>query len=500
MNTEATPAIDLAEPRRLHVVGVGGTGMNAVAAVLVGMGHHVTGSDIRESVAVQRVRALGAEVMIGHDPAAVVGVDAVITSTAVPESNPEIRAAHESGIPVLHRSKILGALAKMHRTVAVAGTHGKTTTSSMLTLALRAAGEQPSFVIGGDVNEIGTGAGWDAGDLFVVEADESDGTFLDLGTGAVIVTSVEPDHLEHYGSDPVQAAAALHEAFGTFIGEATGPRVICLDDNGAAQLAERGGCITYGIDERADYRIVNIKAGRTAISFEVHGPDGQRVGIDLPLPGMHNARNATAAFAMARELGVATEPVAQALSRFGGVARRYEFRGSIEGVTFIDDYAHIPGELSAALDTAAAGDFDRIVAVFQPHRYSRTASLWQTFGDAFVDADVVVLTDVYAAGERPRPGVSGELLVHAVLDAHPRTRVVYLPHRDDLVAFLNRELRSGDACLTLGAGDITTLSTDVLAAWQGVRASAIGTDENGVVSNGVEPTKPGPAEQGEAAR
>jgi len=469
--------LDLSTPRRLHVVGVGGTGMNAVAAVLIGMGHHVTGSDLKESAAVQRVRALGAQVRIGHDPGVVEGVDAVVTSTAVPATNPEIRAARAAGVPVLHRSKILGELARTHRSVAIAGTHGKTTTSSMLTLALRHAGWQPSFVIGGDVNEIGTGAGWGDGDVFVVEADESDGTFLELATGAVVVTSVEPDHLEHYGSDPEHAAEALHDAFVEFLTGATGPRVICVDEPGAAALATVAPCVTYGTDERADHRIVDVVASRAQISFTVRAPDGVSTRLDLPLPGLHNARNATAAFVMALELGAPPEPIVEALGHFGGVARRYEFRGSARGVTFVDDYAHIPGELTAALATAATGRFDRVVAVFQPHRYSRTATLWRSFADAFVDAEVVVLTDVYAAGEAPRPGVSGELIVDAVLDAHPRARVVYLPRRDDLVAFLTSELRAGDVCLTLGAGDITTLSADVLASWRGVREPTAGSGE-----------------------
>ncbi len=231
--------IDLTTPRRLHVVGVGGTGMNAVASVLLGMGHHVTGSDLKDSVAVQRVRAQGAQVQIGHDPALVVGVDAVVTSTAVPDSNPEIRAAHAAGIPVLHRSEVLGEIARITRAIAVAGTHGKTTTSSMLALALREAGWRPSFVIGGDVNEIGTGAGWDDGEVFVVEADESDGSFLRLGTGAVIVTSIEPDHLEHYAADGVDPFEALTAAFASFVSGTPGPRVVCLDDAGAAALRAR---------------------------------------------------------------------------------------------------------------------------------------------------------------------------------------------------------------------------------------------------------------------
>ncbi len=475
--------IDLSSPRRLHVVGVGGTGMNAVAAVLIGMGHDVSGSDLRESVAVQRVRSLGATVFLGHDPAHVVGVEAVVTSTAVPESNPEIHAANASGIPVLHRSEVLGLIAKMRKTVAVAGTHGKTTTSSMITLALRGAGVHPSFVIGGDVNEIGTGAGWDDGDIFVVEADESDGSFLRLGTGDVIVTSIEADHLEHYGSDPDIALVQLCAAFEQFVAGAPGVRVVCIDDEFAAALTKRFACVTYGTSPNAHYRITDLIESRTTITFVIEHAMHAPVTVHLPVPGVHNARNATAAYAYAIESGVDGHAIIEALERFGGVARRFEFRGEARGVTFIDDYAHIPGELVAALHTAAAGSFERVIAVFQPHRYSRTESLWRSFANAFVDADVVVLTDIYGAGESPRPGVNGHLLVRAILDAHPRARVVYLPRRADLVAFLDQELRQGDACVTLGAGDITSLGREIMDSWEGIRDPATRTGENGQMTS-----------------
>lgn len=469
---------DLTTPRRIHVVGVGGTGMNAVASVLVDMGHVVTGSDIKESVAVERVRARGATVTIGHDPARVDGVDVVVTSTAVPATNPEIVAAHDRAIPVAHRSEVLGAIARMGRSVAVAGTHGKTTTSSMLALALRAAGWHTSFVIGGDVNEIGTGAGWDEGGVFVVEADESDGSFLQLGSGGVVVTSIEPDHLEHYGSGE-RGWEALQDAFLRFVSDAAGPRVICVDDPVAAALATQVDAVTYGTAEGADHRIVDVVPGRSSISFTVRTAGREDITVALPLPGLHNARNATAVLAMAGELGAPITPVVESLARFGGVARRFEFKGVARGVTFVDDYAHIPGELVAAQHAARDGAWRRVVSVFQPHRYSRTEALWPTFADAFDDADVLVLTDVYAAGEAPRPGVSGALLVRAVLDRHPRKRVVYLPRRADLAPFLAGELRDGDLCLTLGAGDVTGVSAEVRASW-----ARAGGDQVGLAAGG----------------
>jgi UDP-N-acetylmuramate--alanine ligase len=455
-------AIDLTHPRSLHVIGVGGTGMNAVASVLVGMGHHVTGSDIKSSAAVERVRAQGVTVFIGHDPANIGDVDAVVISTAVPERNIEVQEARRRGIPVLHRSEALGAIAHIRRTVAVAGTHGKTTTSSMLALVLREAGLQPSFVIGGDVNEIGTGAGWGEGDLFVVEADESDGSFLRLNTGAVVVTNVEPDHLEHYGGWP-----GLEAAFEEFVREAPGPRVLCADDERAAALAGTFGGVTYGTSAEADYRIVDVVGERASSHFAVVHQGQELARVTLPLAGIHNARNATAALVAGVLMGAPVEAAVTALGRFAGVARRFEFRGSAAGVTFIDDYAHLPTEVEAALAAANGGGWRRVVCAFQPHRYSRTATLWADFADAFGGANVLALTDVYAAGEAPRPGVSGELLVHAVLDAHPWKRVAYLPRRTDLAGYLAGELRPGDLCLTLGAGDITLLADEVQARLDG---------------------------------
>jgi UDP-N-acetylmuramate--alanine ligase len=447
--------LDLSRPLAVHVVGIGGAGMSAIATVLAAMGHRVSGSDLRSSPGTERLRALGIEVFVGHDVAHVGAVDAVTISTAVPPANPEAVAARERGIPVLRRAEALAAIARTRRTVAVAGTHGKTTTSSMLALVLVEAGLRPSFVIGGDVNEIGTGAVWDEGEWFVVEADESDGTFLELAPEAALVTNVEPDHLDHWGGFD-----ALSKAFVGFLGEAPGPKVVCADD---PLLAGLGHC-TYGTSPAADFRMVDVRGGRSSVRFTVeHG--GTALGeIVLPVPGLHNARNACGALAMGLELGASFEAAARALSRYGGVARRFQFRGERDGVTFVDDYAHLPSEVRAAIAAARDGDWQRVVAVFQPHRFSRTASLWRDFADAFVDADVVVLTDVYGAGEAPRPGVSGKLLVYAVLDAHPTARVAYLPTRPELLAYLRRLLRAGDLCLTLGAGDVTTLADELFAS------------------------------------
>ena len=452
--------LDLATPRRVHVVGVGGAGLSAIATVLAGMGHRVTGSDLKDSPGLTRLRAAGVAVTVGHRAENLGDAEAVAVSTAIPPTNPEVVAAGERGVPVLRRAEVLAAIAATRRTVAVAGTHGKTTTSSMLALVLSEAGMRPSFVVGGELNEIGSGAVWDDGEWFVVEADESDGTFLELGAEAALVTNVEPDHLEHYGS-----WAALRDAFRRFVAAAPGPRVVCADDAEAAAVADAvGGCVTYGTAAGADWRMVDVRAERAGVSFDlVHGDEV--VGrVALPVPGVHNARNAAGALVTAVALGAPVDAGLRALARYAGVARRFQFRGEAAGVTFVDDYAHLPTEVRAALAAARAGGWRRVVCVFQPHRYSRTAALWQDFADAFDDADVLVLTDVYAAGEAPRPGVTGALLVNAVLDAHPWRRLAYFPRRSELVPFLARELRPGDLCLTLGAGDLTSVPDEVRAA------------------------------------
>lgn len=454
------PALDLAMPLRIHVVGAGGAGMSAIASVLAAMGHTVSGSDVRGSPSLERLRAAGAAVVVGHHRDNVGQVDVVAVSSAVGRSNPEVAAATERGIPVLSRADILAAICATRRTVAVAGTHGKTTTASMLALMLVEAGAQPSFIIGGELNEIGTGAVWDTGEWLVVEADESDGTFLRLSPEAAVLTSVEPDHLEYHGS-----FRALVASFDRFLASVPGPRAVCADDPTAAGLAAAQGASTYGTSADAGWCMVAIERSRAQTSFDLE-VNGERLGrLQVGVPGLHNARNAAGAAAISLSLGARFEHVKRALARFAGVARRFQFRGSERGVSFVDDYAHLPGEVAAALSTAADGDWERVVCVFQPHRYSRTATLWADFADSFVAADLVVVCDVYPAGEEPRPGITGALVARAVTDAHPAANVVYLGTRPEVVDFLTTSLRPGDVCLTLGAGDLTTLADELTTAW-----------------------------------
>jgi UDP-N-acetylmuramate--alanine ligase len=458
--------LDLSIPRRLHVVGVGGPGMSAVAIALAEMGHDVSGSDLRDHPVLERVRAAGVEVHIGHDRALVHGVDAVTASTAIPARNIELAEARERGVTLLTRAGMLASICARADSVAVAGTHGKTTTTSMLMLVLAGAGLRPSFVVGGDVTDVGTGAQWTGERWLVVEADESDGTHLELPLYGAILTNVEIDHLDHYGTFD-----AIVEGFDRFLGQIAGPKVVCGDDEVTLGLARRHGARTYGLGEGCDVRAVDIVADSGAFRFTVErrAPDGStaRLGeIALPLRGLHNVTNAVGVVAMALDLGVAFDDISAALARFGGVARRFDVRGHHGGATFVDDYAHLPSEIAAVIAAArGSGDgWTRVVAVFQPNRYNRIAEMWHEYHSAFVGADVVVLTDVYPSGTVPIPGVTGKLLVNAVTEAHPEQRVVWLPRRDDLVAFLRDEVRAGDVCISMGCGDIATLPSEVLDA------------------------------------
>lgn len=450
---------DLTVPQRVHVIGVGGAAMSAIARILKALGHDVSGSDANETPYLHGLADEGVVIHIGYDAANVGGVDLVAVQSALRADHPEVTAARAAGIRMVTRPEVQGAVGRMRETIAVAGTHGKTTTTAMLALALRGAGRDPSFIVGGIVGGIGTGSHWGETGVFVVEADESDGTFLRLGAHGVIVTNVEPDHLDHWGD-----FAALQRAFVEFVAAAPGPRVVCADDAGAGAIAlEVGDCTTYGTVEGADYRLVDGM---------VRCPDGEAVPLTVPIPGLHNALNATAAFAMSDLLGADRAAVAASLASFPGVARRWEPRGEVAGVTFVDSYDHLPTEVRAVLAGAREGVWQRIVCVFQPHRYTRTRDVHREFADAFVDADLLAVTDVYAAGQVPIPGVTGKLVVDAVLDAHPWKRVAWVPKRSDVVCWLLAELRPGDLCLTLGAGDLTTLPDEVIDALRRSRPDA----------------------------
>lgn len=437
--------------------------MSAIAKVLLELGMPVSGSDIKESANCVRLREQGAEITIGHASENVTGAATVVISSAIPESNPEIVAAREQGIEVLVRAQMLAKLGESKTTIAVAGTHGKTTTTSMIALVLERGGLQPTFLIGGEVNDIGSNAKHGAGDLMVVEADESDGSFLHLSPHVAVVTNVEADHLDHY-----QTLDRVHAAFEDFLKKvpSDGAAVICGDDKDLLAIAGRAGVktVTYGFADSNDFVASDVCASDGGTSFSV-SERGRELGrAALRVPGKHNVANGMATIALCRRLGMEFETIAEVLSQFSGVQRRFQRMGCERDVTVVDDYAHHPTEVRATLAAARDGRWQRVVCVFQPHRFSRTKLLGNQFDSAFDDADIVVLTEVYGAGEEPEPGVSGKLLVDAVLHRRPRSQVAYIPKRAGIASYLRDSVRQGDLVITMGAGDVWTVGTELLEA------------------------------------
>jgi UDP-N-acetylmuramate--alanine ligase len=459
MTTANFPPLDLSKPRRIHVVGVGGAGMSAIASVLSAMGHDVTGSDLKASPALDRLATTGVRVQVGHDGALMQNAELLSISTAIPDDNFEVVQARSRGLRVYSRAETLAAICAVRRVIAVSGTHGKTTTTTLLSLILVEGGMHPSFMIGGDVNEIGTNAVWDRGEWLVVEADESDGTFLVIDHEIAVLTNVEADHLDYYGGfDELKAA------FDSFCAGASRGVFANADDPLAAEIGARHGAKLVGTSDLATYRIESQIAGHDGVSFDLV-TEGRNLGkLSLPVSGAKLANNAAIAAATALGMGVDFDSVKRALARFGGVARRYEHRGASRGVEFVDDYAHLPSEVGAVIEAARSTGPERVVVVFQPHRYSRTSMLYEGFADSFMKADVVVITGIYPAGEQPIPGVTGKLVAEVVEAAHPETPVVYVGSRDQVAPEVASLLRPGDLCLSLGAGDLTTLADEILAS------------------------------------
>jgi UDP-N-acetylmuramate--alanine ligase len=457
---------DLSKKQRVHIIAAGGAAMSAIAHIAARMGHEVTGSDQSESAALSRLRDSGLNVWTPHDPARLTPTDVVMVSAAVPPTNSELVVLRNRATPVATRADVMEALGSMRRTMAVSGTAGKTTTSAMMATIVSVAGWAPSMIVGAPIHGLGNGVEWNNSDWLIVEADESDGSFLRFNAEAVIVTNIEPDHLDFWGS-----MAALESGFDKFVTQASGPKVVNADDPGCQEMLRRiasasnprlENLATFGVADHATYRIENFRADGLKSFFSVKNK-GTVVGeIRLHVPGKHNAMNATAAFALAVELGISPAVAADALAQFRGAARRYEFRGTANGVTFVDDYAHLPAKARSAVEGALLGGWPRVVAVYQPHRFTRTRDLWQDHRDSFVGADVVVITGIYAAGQAPIEGVSGKLIADVVSAAHPEQRVLYCETRSEILATLQRELQPGDLCLTMNAGDLTTLPDELM--------------------------------------
>lgn len=458
---------------KIHIVGVGGPGMSAIATVLAEMGHIVSGSDIYDTQVIERLRKVGVKINIGHNVDVIANCDAVTGSPAIPKSNIEYQSAINSDIQVLSRAEILSSICRQARSIGVAGTHGKTTTSSMLTAILIEAKLNPSYLIGGDVNDFGRGASWTGSDLFVVEADESDSTHLQLPLSGAILTNVDIDHLDNF-----QTFDAIRESFNEFMSKVNGPRVLCIDDPFCAEIAKQMGAISYSAEisdikskksVTAEYVASEIGFNNGAATFTVwrnFSNQTERLGVvTIQLRGIHNVRNALGALVMAIQLGASFSQAVTALSKFGGVARRFDNHGTHHGITYVDDYAHLPNEISAVLAGARdkSDSWSRVVAVFQPNRFNRMSVISHLYADSFKDADLVVVTDIYASGTTKIDGVTGELVVDAIRTAHPKLQVVYQPQRSDLVEFLDSELKSGDLCISMGCGDIATLPFELIS-------------------------------------
>ncbi|MGY1847948.1 MULTISPECIES: UDP-N-acetylmuramate--L-alanine ligase [unclassified Blastococcus] len=465
------PVPSLPELGAVHFIGIGGAGMSGIARILLARGVPVSGSDRRDSPTLLALRALGARVELGHDGAHVGEADTVVVSTAIRADNPELAAAREQGLRILPRAVALAAVMAGRRSVAVAGTHGKTSTTSMLTVAAQACGVDASFAIGGNLNESGSNAHAGEGDVFVAEADESDRSFLLLSPFAAIVTNVEADHLDNYGD-----LAAVETAFDQFLQtvDPGGFVVLCADDPGAARLRTvpaPARVRTYGTAEDADLRLVDLAVGRehTTYTALLGGTELGRVRIRVP--GEHMARNSAAALLAGLELGLPAEGLIEGLGRFGGVHRRFELKGTAGGVRVYDDYAHHPTEVAAQLRAArAVAGEGRLVVAFQPHLYSRTQEFAEGFGAALGLADEVVVMDVYGAREDPVPGVTGAMVADAV--PLPAEQVHFEPSWSAAGPALAARARPGDLVMTMGAGDVSMVGPEVLDALRAAEGTA----------------------------
>lgn len=452
---------------QLHFIGVGGVGMSGIARVAHDQGLVVSGSDIKESRYTKQLREAGVKVTIGQQAENIPeGNPTVVVSTAILDNNPELIEAKRRGLTIIHRAQMLAYLGRNLDTLAVAGTHGKTTTSSMLASTLDAMGVEPTFLIGGIVRSWGTNAHSGAGAHYVVEADESDKSFTYLSPAAVIVTNIEADHLDHY-----ESLDEIYEHFKMFISSVPegGPVAVCADDEALVSLARSTSrrIVTYGFAEGADVRILDAEARGVGSTFSLRFPDGRVVKSSIKQnPGMHNVANGAAVLALIDALGFDVELAAEKLADFSGVRRRFDLVGECNGVTVVDDYAHHPTEIAATIKAAKSLDFKRVHVLFQPHRYSRvslfTEVLKGSFGAAFDCADTVTFMDVYSAGEAPVPGVSGKTFLNVVLEHKGHPESAYVPRRIEVAPFMASIAQPGDLVLTLGAGDVTAIGPQIL--------------------------------------
>ncbi|HKV24140.1 MAG TPA: UDP-N-acetylmuramate--L-alanine ligase [Candidatus Acidoferrum sp.] len=447
--------------QRMHLVGIGGIGMSGIAEVLLTLGYSVSGSDTKPSNITERLQNLGATIFEGHKAGNVEGAHVVVISSAIKQDNPEVIEAHKRKIPVIPRAEMLAELMRLKYGIAVAGAHGKTTTTSMVASVLAAAHLDPTFVVGGRVNQAGTTARLGKGEYFVVEADESDRSFLMLAPVVAVVTTIDREHLDQYSS-----LEDIQNAFVQFVNRVPfyGAAILCLDEPNVQAIIPKvkRPIITYGTSSQADLIISDVKLEGLGSEFRMTYKDE-----DLGLfrlahpPGMHNVRNAAAAAAVALYLNVPSDLIREGLAKFAGVGRRFDIKGSVNGITVIDDYGHHPAEIRATLEAARGCKFNRLLVLFQPHRFTRTQHLWDEFRRAFNEADILVLLDIYAAGEASIAGITGEALAAAIREAgHKNTH--YFRSMQEGIEFLLREAKFGDAILTVGAGNVSRASGEFM--------------------------------------
>ena len=447
--------------QRIHFVGIGGIGMSGIAEVLLNLGYHISGSDVRESEVTRRLQALGCEVSYGHRKENVKEADVVVYSSAVRKDNPEVKVAEERLIPVIPRAEMLAELMRMKIGVAIAGTHGKTTTTSLISTVLAAAGLDPTVVIGGRLNSLGTNARLGQGDYLVAEADESDGSFVKLMPTIAVVTNIDPEHLDHYQG----GIEEIREAFLSFVNKIPffGLAVLCLDHPNIQSLIPRlkKRFATYGLTTQADFQAKEVAFEGLSTSFDVLHQRKELGRLKIRMPGLHNVYNSLATLATAFELDIPFATVQEALRDFSGIQRRFQIKGEKRGVLVVDDYGHHPVEIVATLRAARTGFQRRIVVVFQPHRYTRTQTLFQEFLTAFNDADVLILTDIYPAGEDRIEGVDARRLSEGIRD-HGHKDVTFIPDKGKILDHLLQTVKSGDLVITLGAGDIWQVSDELV--------------------------------------
>jgi UDP-N-acetylmuramate--alanine ligase len=451
--------------QHIHLVGIGGSGMSGIAEVLLTLGYKVTGSDVAYSESIRRLEELGGTVYIGHQESNMEGAQVVVVSSAIANSNPEIRAARAKVIPVIPRAEMLAELMRLKFGIAIAGAHGKTTTTSMVASILAQAGLDPTFVIGGKVNAMGTHARLGRSDLLIAEADESDGSFLRLSPSIVVVTNMDREHLDHYGN-----MEGLQEAFLEFINKIPfyGVAIVCADDPWIRGLLPRvvKRYQTYGMSDFSgvltpDIYATDIETKALGVEFRAHVRDQKLGPFRIRIPGVHNVANALAAIGVALELDVPVDLIRAGLAAFSGVERRFQIRGEKHGIVVVDDYGHHPTEIRATLAAARAAWQRRLVVLFQPHRFSRTRDLADEFAKAFEQADVVYVMDIYPAGEMPIPGITGQTIVEKIqASGHPS--VHWVNSDPGLTSRVREELREGDVLLTLGAGDVWKIGKDLV--------------------------------------